>query len=284
MISAKEYIALHAPVARAIERREQRLAKIEICPEPKRRPPFPPVPPFPDPDPDPRPDVKRENRVFVPGSVTVFVARSGSRAMKELRAALLEGEAATAKVIARYQEPTLDRKDVSIEEASKMLLEEDVFGTVLYGGRELATHLFLPKGVDLAAVVMPYAGGALASGGLTFRTHAEEGTRVGLEAVAVRANPILSAAEAAAIKLIPRDQLGLNIGQAAGCDTTGYAVAAVVVAVALVAIALATTGCVVEIDRHLDDQLLKRLGPRASLGALMDMRRDAITNRVNMGR
>ena len=113
-----------------------------------------------------------------------------------------------------------------------MMAASDAFASVVYGGREIAANLFLPKGVDLAAIVFPYAGGALASGGFTLREHVRDASKGAIEALIVRSDPRLTLAEKAALRAVPRDQLGLNVGVAMACETTGYAVAALLVAAA----------------------------------------------------
>ena len=216
--------------------------------------------------------------------MTLFIARPGTRAMDELRAALAKGQDAVAKLLGKYQKAASDRQQVSIDEAQKMMAASDAFASVVYGGREIAANLFLPKGVDLAAIVFPYAGGALASGGFTLREHVRDGSKGAIEALIVRSDPRLTLAEKAALRAVPRDQLGLNVGVAMACETTGYAVAALLVAAALLVIALMTAGCVASVDAHLDERRIKEIGDRASVRELLALRRDTILRQTAASR
>lgn len=213
-----------------------------------------------------------------PGSITVYLGRQGSRGLDAVRKALDEGGGdAAQQVFERMRKQLGDRRQVTVREAIEMMVKEPVFAELRYGGATVASHLFVPKGLDVVALVFPYNGGALASEGFVLVEHVREGAGEGLDAVVVRNDPVLTEVEKAALKLVPRDQLVRNVGVSMACDTTGAAVAAVVVAVVLLVVALATAGCAAMTDRHLEPDELKRLGPAASARRILDLRRQALT-------
>jgi hypothetical protein len=103
----------------------------------------------------------------------------------------------------------------------------------------------------------------------------------GFEAVALKCNPVLTAAETAALKAVPSAQAGLNIGAARlSCETTYLLVAALAVAAGTLVIALLTGTCGVALDLHLGEEEILKLGPGASARALLEMRRNALAKAV----
>ena len=106
---------------------------------------------------------------------------------------------------------------------------------------------------------------------------AEEAGDQGFEAVALRCDPVLTKAEAAALKLLPRNECNRSIGTALKCETTYLFAIALFVALGTLGIALATGTCGVALsEKHLSDETIREVGPRASAGSLLEMRRKAL--------
>jgi hypothetical protein len=211
-----------------------------------------------------------------PGSITVLFARQGSRALKTLQQAAKDGGDAVQNVFEQVERQIAGRKQVSIEEAVKAMCREPVFAELRYGGATLVPHLFLTNGLDVGGVVMPYNGGALAREGFQWVEHVKDDLKAGLEAVVIKSNPPLTAAEKAALRLLPPDQRSLNVGTVLGCDTTGTAVAWVAAVVVLLLVALATSGCAAVTDKHIAEEVLKKLGPLASAREILRVRREML--------
>jgi len=237
----------------------------------------------------------------VPGSITVFMARKGSKILDEVRAAV-EGQADEAKLTKRLVEHFNSRRRVSVEQAVKMLQKEDVFADIRHGGTTVAASLFHPDGLECCVVVLPYNGGRLVRGGLTLIERVkgwipnpddpDGGPLPGdplppipepepgpdpspeLEAIALVHPPRLTRVEKEALARVPASQLELNLGKASDCTAvTGIAVAAVVV---LLVVAIMTAGCAAFEIPALSEARVRQLGSLATARELLAARRNAI--------
>lgn len=146
----------------------------------------------------------------------------------------------------------------------------------MLGGRfTLASSLFVPEDLDLVIVPMPYNGGSLQDVPFTLvERHAADTNTEHYDAILIRRAPRLTEAETEALRLMPPDSLDLNVGRAAMC----YAVTAVTV---VAVVMFATTACPgTPIDIHLDDDVVKRLGPELTARKLIQVRRLALDRRI----
>ncbi len=220
-----------------------------------------------------------ELALVTPGTVTAFVARAGAGILTELRKALAGDVKVQRTLIARVTKQLERRKPMALSAAVEVLGKQDVFGEIRYGGRALASNLFVPAGLDLCVVAMPYNGGRVAAAGFSLVEFLNDEDAGQLEAVIVVSSPVLTAAERAALRLVPADQIGSNIGRAAMC----WAVTAVTVAAVVV---LATSFCISRVagrdlvERHLPEDRIKQLGPAASARALVALRRAILEERA----
>jgi hypothetical protein len=211
----------------------------------------------------------------LPGTVHVIVARKGSGVIEHLRAALRD-EKRFSRVIAGIVAPYRRRKAMLGSAAlAKLTVRQPVFAELRSSGERLHSGLFVPPGAKAIPLVYPYNGGPLPEK-LELVEYVRAGQRQGLEAIALKSPPRLTRAEAAALKLAPKNQTGRNIGHSADCETTYLLVAALAVAAGTLAIALATGTCGVIAQDHLRDDMIKRLGPGASARRLLEMRRKAL--------
>ncbi len=218
------------------------------------------------------------------GSLNVFVAPKGSGFVEKAKAAVAGGDAAFMEflkpLVAQY---TKKRTALTVDAMAKAMLKEPVLADVRYGGERLAAGIFVPKGFAALPISLPYNGGPVLTKGLELVEHTKDGVESGYEAIALKIDPVLSEAEAAALKAVPKDQWAKNIGASASCETTYVAVA--VVAVTLVAAftvgaagaATVTTTLAVKVkDIHIKDEVIKSIGPAASARMLVDLRRKAM--------
>ena len=216
-----------------------------------------------------------------PGTMTVFVAKKGARALDDVRAAVTKGgDQNIEKVRTHVRGRAPRRKPVSDRQAAELMVCAPVFADIRYGGDVLNRGVFLPDGFDLVVVVLPYNGGRLARGGFSLAEHFQEGSDAALEGLVVQVSPPLTAAEKAALRQVPPDQRVANVGVAISCRTTWWAVGFVAACLAGVAVLAAVEifglaprpGNVV----HLTEQELKKLGPAASARKLLAMRRELL--------
>lgn len=129
------------------------------------------------------------------GSVVVYLAARDSRVLESIRAA------AGGKEVAGAQLQDVDR------------LDEDGYAvTLTYGDQVLADQVRVPRDGQPVRLILPFTGGEIEAQELLVRS-VDEGAGA-VDAVAVRHDPPLSAVEAAALTLLPRDLLSVNLGAA----------------------------------------------------------------------
>lgn len=218
----------------------------------------------------------------MPGSAHVILARKGSGAIEKVREALESSEDHFKQAINDIIRPLRRKRPApSLEAMVKLTVKQPVFAELRSGGERLHSGIFVPPGADAIPITYPYNGGPLPSRGLVLVEYVADGAgEAALEAVVLKCDPKLTKAEAAAVRLMPKDQIARNIGVALDCDTTWamVAVAAVAVAVATgtLAIALVTGTCQRIGDPHMTEDIISQLGPGASARRLLELRRQAL--------
>jgi len=247
------------PVILETENREMRVSKIEVVTAPR----------------------KGNTPVFgIPGAMVAVVAPAGSKVLAGLRAGLKDGgpgiESFRNHVIENYKQG----KPLDATAAAKAMIAAPVFADIRYGSRTLNSGIFLPDHLDCAISIFPYNGGRLAPQGFELVEYVKDGAGSSLEALIVEAAPELNEAEAAALKLVPENDLVRNVGVPLDCETTYWAVAVVGLAFA------AAVGLIVAVAisvfhmraTHLTEEQIKTAGPAASARALLRLRREALLN------
>lgn len=139
------------------------------------------------------PTSRRGEALAPRGSVVVYLAAAGSEQLTAIR----DHGAGRA---AELSMAGIDQIDPDGQPA-----------TLTYGDRVLAEGVAVPRDGRAVRLVLPYTGGELDASQLLVSSG--EGEQA-IDAVAVRYDPALSAVEQAALTLIPRDQLTVNLGAA----------------------------------------------------------------------
>lgn len=215
----------------------------------------------------------------LPGTVHIVLARQNSGAIASLRESLGD-EAQFREAVEKMLAPYRRKKALKSAALARLTIRQPVFAELRSAGERLHSGLFVPPGAQAIPLVFPYNGGPLPES-LELVEYVKQGENAGLEAIALKCDPELTAAEAAALKLAPKDQHGRNIGRSADCDTTWMvvvAVAAAAVAIGTLTIATATAGCNVMKRHHHDDESMRRLPPGASARRLLETRRKALVD------
>jgi hypothetical protein len=223
----------------------------------------------------------------VPGSMAVLIARAGSGALPELRAALKEGGARLTKLHSRVVEQYGSGHSSSREAAVKAMVQAPVLADIRYGGNTLNSGIFVPQHIDYAIAIFPFNGGRLAAEGFELVEYPKDGAQERLEGIVVEAAPELTEAEQSALSLVPPNQLGRNVGVSLDCCTTwwavGFVTAGLVGAVALGALGALTVIAVAGLTvvrlgsaTHLSEEQIRKLGPAASARDLLALRREAL--------
>ena len=213
------------------------------------------------------------------GTAHVVLARKNSGVIDRIRTALDSSEDRFRQAITSINESQKVRsKPLSVDAFAKMTIKEPVFAELRCDGERMHSGLFVPGGAEAILLAYPYNGGPLPSRGLELVEYVtEEAGDQGFEAVALRCDPVLTKAEAAALKLLPRNECNRSIGTALRCETTYLWAIALLVALGTLGIALATGTCGVALtEKHLSDETIREVGPRASARSLLEMRRKAL--------
>ncbi|SRR6266568_7821350 len=213
-----------------------------------------------------------EGRVLAPaGSVMVYVGKKGSPALARIREAAEKGSGSDVRVAEELMAQYNGRKLLSPYRAWRLLEAAPVFADIRYGGRTIAKNLFVPPGVDAVWIASPYNGGSLLPAELTLVEHLKEGTKASLEAVALRHEPPLTAAERAALKNVPESQLELNLAPNGACCDNVTDVLQIIIAATFAMLCGDPLP-----DVHIAEDEIKSLSPTAAAIQLMDIRREAL--------
>lgn len=217
------------------------------------------------------------------GALTAFIARKGSGALEDVRAAVMGNSDAAKRVQERIKVPQTTAVDGFVE----MVIRAPVFADVRYGGDVLCRGMFLPEGADFAASIFPYNGGRLASGGFSLAEHYQESSDMALEGLVIEIPPPLTAAERAALNKVPADQRAMNVGAGIDCQTTWWAAATFAVGAAtgftvgvLVTVAVTLAVSSLPADR-LSEEDLAQLDPSASARKLLAIRRELLLKQLH---
>lgn len=220
---------------------------------------------------------KRADNALMPieGSIMMFWVRPGSDLIPRLEHAYANGEQATLhevnEIIARQ---LADKPIPTLDAASDAVLASPMHFDVRYGSKVLSRTLTLPEGAEVCVLVFPYNGGELNEKDFALDQYHRAGETVEYPTLLVKVPPKLSEVELEAIRAVPADQFGINIGEASCCPA--------VTALVLIAVALAThAGIWQEIGDqmnkvHLTESQIKRLGPMASAQELVALRREIL--------
>jgi hypothetical protein len=224
----------------------------------------------------------------LPGMAHVILARKGSGVIEEVREAIDSSEEALRRVIVHMTRPSRrGRKPLTPEALARLTVKQPVFAELRSGGERLHSGLFVPTEARAIPLAYPYNGGPLPSSGLELVEYVADGAEAeGLEALALKSDPVLTKAEAAALKLVPKDQAGRNVGPVAKwCDSTWVYVgtltlaaagAGLTYAVATTIVVLAATPRVPVAEKHLSDEVIQQIGPGASARRMLELRRKAL--------
>ena len=209
-----------------------------------------------------------------PGSITLFLGRPKSKALSRVREAVKQAAGKDVQLMRELKEVYGRRKMVSLTEAVETLKQQPVIAHLQYGPFTVAKNLFVPDDLELCIVPLPYNGGQLARGGFQLIQAVRPKEKAALEGVMVRHLPPLSPAEKAAIKELPAAFAGFNVGDAAMC----YAITAVAIVMVVI---FATAACPGSYpDLHLDEAVIKKIGPEATARQLLALRRTIMEKRA----
>jgi len=236
------------------------------------------------------------------GSMILFLARTEQR-LDEAKRALKSGAPAMKKLMAQVESEMSPLKPRSFDEAIEIASRETSFGALTYGGTSIVDPLFLPAGLDLTVIGIPYSGGRLIRQGFALVEYVADPQTAGLFAFVLKTNPELTTAEKSALSLVPREFATIHVGPAYTCEFTTIMATAGAVAGAVAGGALTGPGGMyvgaavglwigggidgmithelgrmhpLSTPRNLDTTQLRELGPTLSARKLVSLRVEAM--------
>lgn len=223
-------------------------------------------------------NVLPDQQLALAGTVTVFFARPGSTLLRDIESAVRKGDGSDRHVARRIQDLFTDRKQVSLEEAVSKTARSPIIAELRYAGATLVENITLPADLEMGVIVLPFNGGALSDDGLQWIEFHHPHVESGLDVYAVYNQPNLTPAEIAALKLVPAEEVGINVGYGPGevaCSVLLLTVL-VVAEVAIVAATYAITGSDRRFSTEVSPEAIAALGPVGTAVALLNMRKSIL--------
>ena len=146
-----------------------------------------------------------------PGSVTFFIARKSASILEAVRTAVGRGGKVDRRLLTRLYEPMARLRPRALAERSAIVKSQPVLAEIRYGGKSLATHLYV-NGDDATIVVCPYNGGRFAADGFSLVEYVADGADSALDVAVVARVPPLSKVERAAIDKVAAEDRAINVG------------------------------------------------------------------------
>jgi hypothetical protein len=157
-----------------------------------------------------------------PGSLILFMGRTPEES-KEATQALKKGEAAMKELLARIS-AQMDRLPIgNVEEVVRAAVREPVLAALSYGGVPILDPIWLPHGLDLTVVAIPYSGGRLIREGFQFVEYIKSEDAAAYSAFVLKSAPKLTRAEQVAMARVPKEHRTMHVGHGHKCEYTGLA-------------------------------------------------------------
>ncbi len=206
----------------------------------------------------------------MPGTLTLFLARPGSRLLDDVRGVARADRDSTRRLSDKLRRQFAGRKQVSLPEAVQQLLSQRVFAELRFGDRTVARNLFVPDDESVCVVTLPYTGAELARDAFRLIEYSVKGADQTLDAVILKHDPPISSAERAALAAAAASLP--NGGPVSGpCDADLVEAAFMVLLFAI----LAKPGDFTA-DQHVAEERIREIGPNATARELMQIRREAV--------
>lgn len=223
---------------------------------------------------------RSEGASFVPpGSVTLFMAPSGSPFLEEVAAAFSKGDGGSITALQKkISDDGVGRKTVSFARSVRELTDARTYADLRYGSKTLAENLGLPNRIGFGIMSFPYNGGELDPREFELVEYVKNGIEEKLDAILVRRPPRLSRIEHEAIKAVPRDLLEVNIGNGGEAAVTVTTITIVAFVVAMHTPTLTGGGRLAiervrdRFDLDLAEDRIRQLGPVAGARELLAAR------------
>jgi hypothetical protein len=236
-----------------------------------------------------------------PGSLILFMARSPEHT-KEAMAALKSGKAAMKKLVQRISDQMDQLRPGGLDKVIRSLASQPVIASLTYAGAPILDPIWLPQGLDMTAIAIPYSGGRLLREGFQFVEYVEREDSPGYSSFVLKSTPRLTPAERVALAKVPKHHHSVHVGNGYSCELTTIGAGAFAVAGGLAgataggivlgavgAIGGAIAGAAIDValvaivsgkrfghHLHLDPEDIKKLGPSESAKKLVNKRRDAM--------
>ncbi len=220
--------------------------------------------------------------LLYPGTMTLFLAKSGSSILNEVSDSFGSGNIEKIKSLSeRISSDLKERERLSIDKAVDEL-KSGILVDLLYDSKTLIQNLGLPERIEFVICPFAYNGGEIDQTKFELEEwyHNEENeSQTKLDAVLVIRSPILTPAEKEALRMVPKDKIHFNIGSpelaaAIGAVFAGATVAlAATLAVTVFALAPPMDDFIGSLrSSKMTEKEIKSLGPIASARQLTTYR------------
>jgi len=215
------------------------------------------------------------------GSIAVYVARRNNALMAEVKAATRNTkDGRDRRVMRKVMKQFANRKPCALEDVARRAVSAPVLAELAYGGSTMIKHMFIEDDQFVMVTMLPYIGGPVRTEDFKFTEYYNADDDEYLECVLVRHPPVLSAAEAEAIKIIPPELENVYVGPG---DIVANTVLPVVAYAAAEAVFVYVTFNISSHDenmQHISPEAIKSLGPVGTARAMLNLRRDLLKGRV----
>jgi hypothetical protein len=224
-----------------------------------------------------------------PGSGVLVIASPESDAFRDLQVALELGDRNRLdELVQSHKAEQAQRKRVSIEEALRLLLEQQTYGDLRYGGKTIVMNAYAIPNSGFSRAFFPFIGGKFEAEAFTLATYSQANVAAKfdspLTALVVVHQPTLSPRERKVVLLSPdfEEMRFAEAAEDAVLGTPAALFATVTAATIVVAVATAAGHCHFEFEKVAALELPADFDPSSPMAAsqLVELRRKALFART----
>ncbi len=157
-----------------------------------------------------------------PGSLILFLCRTRDDMSNALRT-LAGGETAMKGLMARVSKQMDRLRPGTVDDVARAAARSESIAALTYGGAPVVDPIWLPQGLDLTVVAIPYSGGHLLREGFRLVEYVKTQDVRGYAAFVLKSAPKLTVAERTALKKVPKHLHGIHVGHGYKCELTALA-------------------------------------------------------------
>ena len=224
--------------------------------------------------------VIRDTQLAPAGSIAVYVAKRGNALMAEVKEATKNTkDGRDRRVMRKVLKQFGKRKPTDLEDVARRAVSAPVLAELGYGGSTMVKNMFVEDELVLVKM-LPYIGGPVRAEDFKFIEYYNADDDEYLECVLVRHPPVLSAAEAEAIKGNIPELENAYVGPGDIVANTLLIATGLYALEAVIVVATFIISSHDENMQHLSPEAVKSLGPVGTARAMLNMRRNQLKGQV----